>query len=137
MLALILDEPVTPSMCPELHRANVDAYHVRDRNLCGMRDDQIWARAHSERRAVVTTNGVDFRALAENDETHPGVVVIPAYGNKIQQLAYVMGVVHWANEANALLPSLRNYFITVQTNLGINAEILIHQDNEKVVKTIA
>jgi predicted nuclease of predicted toxin-antitoxin system len=125
MLSLMLDEPITPSMCPALHALNIDVYHIRDRSLLGAMDHELWKRAKDEIRTVVTSNGEDFRDLCARDETHPGVLVIPGGKTRAEQTASVMRAVKWAAGRNAILSSFRDQFVTVGNDNSIEAEVVV------------
>ena len=130
MISLMLDEGVTPTMCPGLHAANVDAYHVRDRKLEGTEDFHLWERAKKENRAVVTINRGDFYELASREKNHPGVVVIPANQKRADQIQFVLSAIGWANGRNTIVPSFKNYFVQVANDLRVTAEYLVLTDED-------
>jgi predicted nuclease of predicted toxin-antitoxin system len=65
---LLLDENTSPRIVNLLWKRQVDAVHIRDRNLLGAADHEIWRFAQQEARTIVTINGRDFRRLAKSSQ---------------------------------------------------------------------
>lgn len=121
MLAiLLLDENISPNIVEELWRNDVDALHIRDRNLLEAPDHEIWRFANQENRAVVTINGRDFLKFAQKSESHSGLVVIPSGGNRVVQLNLIMTAVAWVNSANSPAGFTNRYI-----EVGENGEIVL------------
>ena len=78
-MRLLLDEHYSTRIAAQLRERGHDAASVAERDdLRGLSDRELWARAGSERRTVVTENAADFmplvREAAAAGERHPGVV---------------------------------------------------------------
>jgi predicted nuclease of predicted toxin-antitoxin system len=73
---LLLDENISPKVAAALRRDGIDACGARDRGLLEATDPEVFARALSEDRVVVTANVRDFEKLAQRCELHAGVVLI-------------------------------------------------------------
>lgn len=64
-MKFLVDEMFGPAVASHLTDQGHDATHVRDLGLAGCTDDEIFDRAASEDRVVVTENAVDFVALLD------------------------------------------------------------------------
>jgi predicted nuclease of predicted toxin-antitoxin system len=73
---LLIDENLSPSVALKLRQSGLDAMHVRERGLLAATDAEVFAKAFSEDRVVVTSNVDDFLALAHAVEIHPGIVLV-------------------------------------------------------------
>jgi hypothetical protein len=76
---LLLDEHSSPEIARQLRRRGHDVVTVKERpDLEGLRDEGLFARMASERRAIVTNNVKDFMRLADRaattGEEHYGVL---------------------------------------------------------------
>lgn len=120
MVALVLDECISPSLCPRLWAEGIDNFHVRDRGLLGVSDAKLWMIAQAQERAIVTINADDFWRLSSNCHPHYGVVVIPSGGTRNTQFDYVMSGVRWAANGHAILPPLKGQFIEVRDDFLIS-----------------
>jgi predicted nuclease of predicted toxin-antitoxin system len=98
---LLLDENTSPRIVNLLWKRQVDAVHIRDRNLLGAADHEIWRFAQQEARTIVTINGRDFRRLAKSSPEHRGIVVIPSGGSPDAQLDLIMSAVTWITSTNS------------------------------------
>ena len=58
-----------------LREAGHDVLTVNEAGLHTHGDQEVFARAQSEQRVLLTRNGKDFEALHEADQTHPGILV--------------------------------------------------------------
>jgi len=56
LAVLLLDENTSPRIIPALWKHEVDAVHVRDRNLLRAADHELWKFAMDEARTIVTIN---------------------------------------------------------------------------------
>jgi predicted nuclease of predicted toxin-antitoxin system len=113
MLVMMLDENVSPALARRLCENNVYCYHVRDRNLCGASDYELWEIAKEEERTIVTINGIDFRRLAGQEFTHPGIIVLPSCCSRFEQLNYILNAIDWAAIKGPMPPPFRDQFVTV------------------------
>jgi predicted nuclease of predicted toxin-antitoxin system len=119
---LMLDENISPSLVAPLWEQEVDAIHVRDRDLLQAEDHVLWRYAGAEARAIVTINKSHFIRLAKNSIVHPGVVAIPSGGNRDEQFNYIMTAAMWAQSANYPGSAFANRFVEVSVTLELNIE---------------
>jgi predicted nuclease of predicted toxin-antitoxin system len=124
LAVLLLDENTSPRIIPLLWEREVDAVHVRDRNLLGAADHELWKLAIDEARTVVTINGRDFRKLARRTQRHPGIVVIPSGGNPKAQLGFIMSAVTWVTSTNSAIGFSNRYLEVGEKGEIILAEVL-------------
>ena len=96
-----------------LWEQEVDAVHVRDRDLLGSEDHVLWRYANVQSRTFVTINRGDFYRLAARDIAHPGLLVIPGAARRDEQLDCVMTAVDWARGVNDNILPFANRFIEV------------------------
>ena len=61
---LLIDENLSPTIAVALQRDGADVVQLRDRNMNGATDSEVFARAYDEDRIVVTFNVEDFEELA-------------------------------------------------------------------------
>jgi hypothetical protein len=54
----------------------------------------LWARANADARTIVTINKGDFTRLAKNSIFHPGLLIIPSGGSRMEQLDDGRGLGH-------------------------------------------
>lgn len=78
-MRLLLDEHYSPEIARALRERGHDVELVKERaDLVGLSDREVWERARSEGRALVTENAADFmllvREAAAEGEDHFGVV---------------------------------------------------------------
>jgi predicted nuclease of predicted toxin-antitoxin system len=74
---LLLDENLSASIVEALcSEDGVDACHVRDRGMLGVKDADVLDKAFSEDRVLVTANVDDFVKLARKRELHAGIILI-------------------------------------------------------------
>jgi predicted nuclease of predicted toxin-antitoxin system len=121
---LLLDENMSPRIVRSLWERDVDAIHVRDRELLGAADHEIWKFALQEMRTIVTINGKDFRKLAKTSQDHPGVIVIPSGGSPNVQINFIMTAVTWVTSANA-----PDGFSNRYLEIGDHGEIILAEVN--------
>lgn len=109
MLAkLLLDENLSASVAVTLCTEDgIDACHVRDRDMLGVKDQGVLDRAFSEDRIMVTVNLDDFVRLARKRELHAGMILIEnATLRREHQLAVIRAAVKFIeghNMANRVL----------------------------------
>jgi predicted nuclease of predicted toxin-antitoxin system len=108
-----LDEGISPSLVPLLAQKDIDAVALRDRGLLQIPDREVWKYALAEDRTVVTINGRDFHKLAAATLQHPGVVVLPGGGSRLEQFGFIVDAVTWIAATFPLMPSFANYFVDV------------------------
>lgn len=78
-MRLLLDEHYSPEIARQLRQRGHDVVSVKERpDLEGLKDESLFARMASERRAIVTNNVKDFMRLADRaattGEEHYGVL---------------------------------------------------------------
>jgi predicted nuclease of predicted toxin-antitoxin system len=71
---LLLDENLSPAIAVTLSGQGFDVAHVRDRGLLEAADVDVFARALSEDRILVTSDCDDFAKLARAATVHAGLV---------------------------------------------------------------
>jgi predicted nuclease of predicted toxin-antitoxin system len=92
---LLVDENLSPTIALALRLEGSDVVHVRDRPLNSASDVDVFARAFSEDRIVVTFNVGDFEKLARECQLHCGLILLPTGSvPRAQQLALVRAA--WA-----------------------------------------
>ena len=72
-MKLLLDEMYTPTIAEQLRARGHDAASIHDpeyRMLEGEPDDEVWAAAIADDRALVTENVQDFRRIEANALAH-------------------------------------------------------------------
>ena len=110
-MRLLLDEHLSPIVATELRGLGHDAVAVAERpELRGRSDDEIFAAAAADRRAIVTFDVVDYVALVHRSiqlrRAHGGVVLLSparmssgrAMGGLVADLAALMAA-HPADDA--------------------------------------
>lgn len=76
-MRFLLDENLSPKVCPLLDAAGHDAVHVRDCALAGAPDAAVLAYAARDSRIVVTADRADFgRELAGSGDATPSVILL-------------------------------------------------------------
>jgi predicted nuclease of predicted toxin-antitoxin system len=84
---LLIDACLTRALVEHLlHHRGIDAIRVDDVLPANASDQAVARLAREQGRVVVTENAADFRRLAANDPSHPGLVVIAAGVGKARQL---------------------------------------------------
>ena len=78
-MKLLLDEHYSPTIAEEFRKAGHDVVSVQERDdLRGLSDRELWVRASTEGRALMTENVADFvplvREAAAQGDRHLGVV---------------------------------------------------------------
>ena len=80
-MRLLLDEQLSPAVADQLRRRAHDVVAVAEVGLRGVPDELVLAQAIGDRRAIVTGDIRDFRALHAGllmqGKTHYGVVLVP------------------------------------------------------------
>src|ERR1700693_5954016 len=88
----LIDECLHTSLTAISNQAGHEAYHVVYRGWAGLEDHELRAIILREEFVFVTNNGRDFRALLEDVELQPGLVILvhnekPAIQGKLFQAA--------------------------------------------------
>ena len=91
----------------------VDAVHVRDRDLLGAEDHVLWRYAASQSRTFVIINRGDFLRLAGRDIAHQGLIIVPGAARREEQLDCVVTAIEWARGANDNISRFANNFVEV------------------------
>jgi predicted nuclease of predicted toxin-antitoxin system len=74
-LRLLIDNALSPAVADELKQAGHDAVHVRDYGLQAAPDDEIFDRAATEHRVVVSADTDFGTLLAARQATAPSVIL--------------------------------------------------------------
>lgn len=76
-MRFLLDENLSPKICPLLAAAGHDAVHVRDCGLGGATDVVVLTESARQQRVVITADRADFgRELAESGDNQPSVLLL-------------------------------------------------------------
>lgn len=127
MLAvLLLDENTSPRIIAALWKHEVDAVHVRDRNLLRAADHDLWKLAMEESRTIVTINARNFRKLAQRTPAHPGIIVIPSGESSETQLKLILAAVGWVASTNSAI-GFSNRCVEVNAQGEIVRAELLHE----------
>jgi predicted nuclease of predicted toxin-antitoxin system len=94
---LLLDEHISRRIAEELRERGHDVLAVDEAGLAHRPDEEVLAWAVRDRRAVVTANYRDFRALHEllllRGERHSGLVLIPRrYSLSVAGFGHLIGL---------------------------------------------
>ena len=77
-MKFVIDQPVSPRVAEWLCDAGHDAFHLRERGLSRLPDDQIVALAVAENRIIVTAD-LDFtRIITLSGKAGPGLILFRA-----------------------------------------------------------
>ena len=76
LVKLLVDEDLSPSVAVALCGDGINACHVRDRDILGVKDHGVLDRAYAEDRILVTANVDDFVKLARKRELHAGMILV-------------------------------------------------------------
>jgi predicted nuclease of predicted toxin-antitoxin system len=95
LVKLLLDESLSASVANTLCTEDgVDACHLRDRDMLGVKDHGVLDRAFAEDRILVTVNVDDFVRLARKRELHAGMILVEdATLKRDEQLAIIRAAV--------------------------------------------
>ncbi len=103
----LIDENLSPRLALHLRDAQgFDAVHVQDVGLRGASDAEVFTRAISESRIVMTGNASDFRRLGASSPGHPGLAIIADAVGRARQVALGVALA-LAIEAEASRPVWR------------------------------
>jgi predicted nuclease of predicted toxin-antitoxin system len=105
---LLLDENLSASVARALcNEDGIDACHVRDRDMLGVKDHDVLDKAFAEDRILVTANVDDYVRLARKRELHAGIILIEDGGlYRDEQLAVIraaIGLIQNEDMANRVL----------------------------------
>jgi len=76
VIALLLDNNLSPRLVPLFGAADIDAVHVRDLGLARATDDQVMATAVRLDRVIVSADTDFGQLLARTRATKPSVVLV-------------------------------------------------------------
>jgi predicted nuclease of predicted toxin-antitoxin system len=81
-MRLLLDEHLSPSVAAELRRRGGDVIAIAERSdLRGRPDDEIFAAAAADHRAIVTSDVSDMlilvRRAVQMQQSHRGLILLP------------------------------------------------------------
>lgn len=76
-LRFLIDEDLSPAVAKYVCENLLgDAVHIRDRNLLGLSDREIFDYAFKDERILITANIRDFEKIIQQQEIHAGMIFI-------------------------------------------------------------
>jgi predicted nuclease of predicted toxin-antitoxin system len=82
----LVDENLSPRICPILADSGHHAAHVRDEGMAGATDPQVLAAAAAGGHILITADRGDFgRELALTRALAPSVILLPSYRTSYAQ----------------------------------------------------
>lgn len=92
-MKFLVDQPVSPTLADWLRRSGHGAFHVRECGLSQSHDEDIFARAASEDRVIVTAD-LDFsRIIALSGRQAPGLILFRGGGLTDEQMLSLLKTV--------------------------------------------
>lgn len=91
-MKLWADACVTPRLEGVAHARGYEATSNRTRNMLSAPDGELYEVVTAEDWVFITNNEADFRALAEREHLHPGLIVLPQ-GTAADQQAWLGQVI--------------------------------------------
>lgn len=123
-MRIILDECVSPGIVAKCWEIGLDTIHVRDRDLLGTPDHELWRYTLQEQRVLVTINGGDFRKLAAATAEHHGIVIFPSGGTRAEQMDYLRTAFTYPGLSNAYGNPFANRVVEVSSELEVQVDIV-------------
>lgn len=77
-MRLWFDEDLSPTLVGVAHELGFEGTCNRDRGVLGISDAPLRQLVQGEGFVFVTDKASDFRPMYARDDTHPGLVVVPA-----------------------------------------------------------
>ncbi len=85
-MRFMVDQAVSPSVARGLQQAGYDAVHVRDLGLATAADPEIFSRAQTEDRTIISAD-TDFGVLlAKTQQTSPSFLLIRSSNKRPQAI---------------------------------------------------
>lgn len=120
-MKLWFDEDLSPTLVQVAHDLGLDATCNRDRNVLGCKDSQLRQLVQRQGYVLVTDNASDFRPMYARDDTHPGLIVLPASDGRARQQELARAVIAWiANAAATNGQTLADFMINKLVEIDSN-----------------
>jgi predicted nuclease of predicted toxin-antitoxin system len=99
-MRLLIDECLHTSLVAVAHKAGYVCDHVNFIGLSGYKDWQLMDRIRAGEYTFVTNNRVDFAALYNREEIHPGlVIIVPNVVPRLQRDLFRAALAHVGRRA--------------------------------------
>lgn len=92
MIQFLIDECLSLRLVDTAENFGYLAHHVTRRGWSGKSDNFLLNRLLEENLTLVTNNWRDFEPMLENQELHPGALVIPGAGIAEQIALFQLGL---------------------------------------------
>jgi predicted nuclease of predicted toxin-antitoxin system len=99
----LIDECVSPDLCPVAHAAGHEAYHVAHHGWAALKDPHLVRKAIEHGLIIVTNNRDDFIKRLGSMDLHTGLVVILKHAQRDNQVAYFATVLEAINNRSDLI----------------------------------
>lgn len=112
-LSLLPDEDTQAKQLIQLLReAKHDVRTVSEAGLTDQSDSAVLAYARQERRIILTRNCSDFQALHTANPSHPGILCVYQYNNRLKDMSYA-DIVHAIANLEASGWNIQNEFVVL------------------------
>jgi predicted nuclease of predicted toxin-antitoxin system len=94
-MRFLIDECLHTSLVAVAHETGHACDHVNFIGLSGCKDWQLMDRIRAAEYTFVTNNRVDFAALYDREEIHPGlIIIVPSVVPKLQRELFRAALAH-------------------------------------------
>lgn len=133
-MRILLDENITPLAKKTLSNYGHDVIHILDKFDAGLSDDEVFAFALNDKRAIITINGKDFVVYIPPqapDVKHYGLIWFRSFQVTRKNCEHIMNIIGQYFETKE---SIINSYYAVRKN-GEAYEIALRYPKEKVVNS--